>query len=272
MRRQYPLLAGLVATLVLTASSLARATPHPLPFTYLYETLGEGDIEVEQYVDYVPVKLVPQDSSTGKPIWYGATQFQTEFEYGITNRLELGIYVSYVPQPAGASVDLTEGTGIKQRLRYRIADEGELPIDLGIYGELTESHDEFEIEAKLLLQKRLGPVKLLANLWGEREFEYAGAKEWVLSPTGGITVQVTPTFHPGLEWWMHAEYRDGQPSSARVFDQGPHQYVGPAFLFNFGKLWWSSGGYLRLDEPTRAVQPGETFGHVWFRTIVGIEL
>ena len=81
--------ASLTFALVVGAlATPARATPRSLPFTYPYDTLPEGSSEIEQYVDYVPTKVL---ASTGSPVWYGVSQFQTEYEYGITHRLELGI-------------------------------------------------------------------------------------------------------------------------------------------------------------------------------------
>jgi hypothetical protein len=41
------------------------------------------------------------------------------------------------------------GTGIKQRLRYRFADAGRWPIDVALYGEVTENDREIELEAKV---------------------------------------------------------------------------------------------------------------------------
>src|SRR5450432_4651490 len=119
MKRTLIALASL--PLLLTARA-ASATPQPLPFTYVYETLPKGSLELEQYADYTPIKVLGPDGQTGAR--YGASQFQTEFEYGITDRLELGLYVTIAPTAAGAVQNvpsLTEGTGIKERLRLRLA-------------------------------------------------------------------------------------------------------------------------------------------------------
>src|SRR3954468_16463874 len=80
---------------IFAAARPARGNPRPLPFTYIYETLPAGESELEQYVDFTPVRATSTASPT--PIWYGASQFQTEFEYGLTDRLELGIYFTFVP-------------------------------------------------------------------------------------------------------------------------------------------------------------------------------
>lgn len=268
MNRQYALGSAIVLLGTL-ASTPVRANPRPLPFTYIYETLAKGDAEIEQYVDMTPVRVY---SVSGNRTWYTASQFQTEFEYGITNRLELGLYVTFVP--ANSSYTLTptmiEGNGIKQRLRYRFSDVGQWPIDVALYGELTENEREVEVEGKVILQRHLGPLRLAANAWAEREYYYDGSKEWVLNPTAGAVVEATATVQPGVEYWMRAEYPDG--GGTRSFNQGPVHYGGPTMLLEFGKLWWSTGAYFRLSDIHRSAAIGDSYGKYWIRSVVGIGL
>jgi hypothetical protein len=255
---------------LVTVARSSSANPRELPFTYPYGTLGEGEAELEQYADFTPIKVL--SGASGAPQYYGATQFQTEFEYGITDHLELGLYVTFVPSAGDAYAQvpaMTEGNGIKQRLRYRFAEEGEWPVDVALYGELVENEREIEIEAKIILAKRFGRLGLMANLWAEREYYFINQRDWVLNPTAGITYQVTPTFHPGIEGWVRAEFPDPAPSP-RPFNLGPHEYVGPVTMFEFGKLWWSTGVYVRLDDFGRVMNPGDAFGSVWVRTVVGL--
>jgi hypothetical protein len=265
------------------AAGVASATPQPLPFTYVYETLPKGSMEVEQYVDYTPIKV--QDL-TGKPVLYAATQFQTEFEYGITDHVELGLYAAIEPgdQNHQNVPPLTEGTGIKERLRVRFGEEGQLPVDMGLYGELVEYQTELELEVKLLLQKRIGDLRIASNLWGEVEYEYTNfhfdQPDWVINPTLGATYQVTPVFHPGVEAWLHAEFPAGSPP--RTFNLGPQVYVGPTMMLDFGNLWWSAAFYFRTTYPDRPLNagvdaqgnpngtPADAFGKVWARMIIGL--
>jgi hypothetical protein len=263
----------------LFASATAAATPQPLPFTYVYETLPKGSLELEQYADYTPLRLLGPDGQTGVP--YGASQFQTEFEYGITDRLELGLYVTIAPTTNAVQnvPDLTEGTGIKERLRLRLAEEGQWPVDVGLYGELVENERELELEAKIILQRRIGDLRIVANLWGEREYERFSIHQgdWIINPTLGLTYQVTPVFHPGVEGWMRAEYPDSKPP--RTFNLGPQAYVGPTMMFDFGNFWWSTGVYYRVTHVDRPLFDGfsaggitepDAFGHVWIRMIIGL--
>jgi hypothetical protein len=263
-----------LAALVALLPENAWATPRPLPFTYNYETLGEGELEVEQYVDMVPVKVL---NATGAPVWVPASQFQTEFEYGITNHLELGLYVTLAPSPntnefPHATPPLTEGNGAKERLRLRLFDEGVLPVDIDLYGELVENEQELEIEAKIILQKRFGNLRLAANLVAEHDFLYASREQdTVLDPSLGVTYQVTPVFQPGIDSWMWSEFTNVATAGATPFNNQPNVYVGPAVLLNFGKIWWSTGAYLRVTSFAHTMQPGvDSFGPLWFRMIVGL--
>ena len=259
-----------VAGLVGTFSSLAFASPRPLPFTYPYATLGQGEAEVETYADFTPVRVV-EAGNPQKHDWYGDTQFQVELEYGLTDRLELGLYVTWVPQAgsAGEIPQMTENNGTKQRLRLRLAEPGEWPVDVSLYGEIVESDKEFELEGKVNLEKDIGKLALMTNLWAEREWEYAGEQAWVLNPTLGATYEVTPGFHPGVEGWMRWEIAQPQVLPL-AFQYLPHVYVGPTMMFNFGKIWWSVGGYAQVNNLGYVLNPGDPYGKVWLRTVIGV--
>ena len=98
----------------------ARATPAPLPFTYIYETLPAGDAELELYTDLTPLHLVNGDTATHVNGVYLVPQFQAEIEYGLTDRLELGLYLVLVPTDSSGFSPMPstmEGTGVKQRLQ-----------------------------------------------------------------------------------------------------------------------------------------------------------
>jgi hypothetical protein len=263
----------LVGVQLLLREETASATPRPLPFTYNYETLGEGELEVEQYVDMVPVRVLNAQSA---PIWVPASQFQTEFEYGITNHLELGLYVTLAPalnanEFPHAPPPLTEGNGAKERLRLRLFDEGVLPADIDFYGELVENEEEFEIEAKIILQKRFRNLRIAANLVAEHDFLFGSREEdTVIDPSAGITYQVTPVFQPGIDSWMWSEFTN-LAATTTPFNNKPNVYVGPAILLNFGKIWWSTGAYVRVTNFDHTMQPGvDSFGPLWFRMIVGL--
>jgi hypothetical protein len=263
----------ILSAVCILVPSTALATPRPLPFTYTTDTLDQGAAEIEQYADLTPLRAFQANAPL--PIWYLGTQFQTEFEYGITDRLELGLYFTYVPTLSADTYRLqapmTEGTGVKQRLRYVFAQPDEWPIDVGLYGELVENDHEFEFEGKVLLQRRFGRLRVDSNLWAEYELYYVPQKDLVLNPTLAATYQVSPSFHVGLESWLRVEFPNPAPNP-RPYSVGPVVYVGPTFLVSLGRLWWSTGVYGRASPIDHTMQPGEPYGPVWARTIVGFDL
>jgi hypothetical protein len=248
-------------------SPAARANPRPLPFSYIYETLPSGEAEIELYTDLTPQRLL---DAAGDPGWHLASQFQLEVEYGLTDRLELGLYLTLQPVDLTfpGAPDMGEGTGVKQRLRYRFADAGAWPVDVAVYGELTENQREIELEGKVILQRRVGPFRIVANAWAEREYTYGGESSWVLNPTAGVVLERWVTVQPGIEYWMRGEIADGK------FALGPEHFLGPTAILQFGKIWWSTGAYVHLNHvhtptPTASAEP-DPFGPVWIRTVVGI--
>lgn len=257
---------------IAAAPRVAGAHPRPLPMTYTYPTLPRGEVEIEQYVDLEPVKALA--ASTGQPTFYPATQLQTELEIGLTDRLELGLYASFVPPPTeelSSTPVLPTGNGAKQRLRLRLAEEGAWPVDLSFYGEVAENEREIELETKVILARRIEKLHVVANLTAELEAYFKGATEIVLDPSIGITYQAAPSFHPGFEYWMRAELPTDPPKE-RGYNLGPHHYAGPTMLFDFGRAWWSTGLYFRMSDVGRVLEPGDAFGPVWVRTVVGVGL
>lgn len=267
------LAAALTAALAASATA-AHANPRPLPFTYTTDTLGPGQVEIEQYVDLALLRAISPSTSSRQ--WYLPSAFQTEIEIGLADRLELGLYLTFVPdageQLAGKALFPGAGNGLKQRLRYILADPGVWPIDVGLYGELVENEREIEIEAKLLLQKRFGPLRIAANLSGEYELYFSEQRELVLNPSLGATYEITPAFHVGLDGWLRGEYPRNPAPAQRTFGLGPQAYLGPAVMMNFGKLWWAVGTYLRVTDTSHDLQPGEPYGPFYLRSLIGYDL
>jgi len=265
-----PLALALIAATVATA----RANPRPLPFTYTTDTLGPGQVEIEQYVDLVALRAINPSSTA--PQWYLPGAFQTEIEIGLADRLELGLYLTFVPDPgeqfAGKAVFPGAGNGLKQRLRYILADAGAWPVDTGLYGELVENEREIELEAKLLVQRRFDRLRIAANLSAEYELYFSGQREIVLNPSLGATFEITPSIHLGLDSWLRGEYPQRPAPMTRSFGLGPAAYVGPAAMVNFGKLWWALGVYARVTDPSHDLQPGEPYGPIYIRSMIGYEL
>jgi hypothetical protein len=264
-----------VVTLAIAASAAtSRANPRALPFTYTTDTLPKGAVEIEQYVDLVLLRAISPNSTNVE--WYLPSAFQTEIEIGLADRLELGLYMTFVPdageQFASKALFPGTGNGLKQRLRYIFADPGALPVDIGVYGELAENEREVELEAKVLLQRRFDRLCIAANLSGELELYFSGQRELVINPSLGATYEIAPSLHVGIDGWLRGEYPRNPPPSERTFGLGPQAYVGPAVMVNFGKLWWAVGGYVRVTDRAHHLIFGEPYGPLYVRSMIGYDL
>jgi hypothetical protein len=275
MKVIFSLASGLALAFV---SGAAGATPRQLPFTYPYETLSEGALEMEIYTDVNPLRVPADDSdpNAGK-LWAPEYRLQTEIEYGVTDRVELGFYQVFEASPKAGGENSLLFDGLKWRVRTRLADAGQWPVDVGLYLELETMHDELALEAKVNLQRRVGPVRLMANLWVEEalarplDSHAMGRKgEFIIDPTAGAVYEVTPTFQPGIEYWSRGQLAPTGTGQERT-DSAVQHFVGPTVHLNWGKLWWSAGLYAHVNDLDKP-QPGQAWGPAWFRSVLGLEL
>jgi hypothetical protein len=262
---------GLICTVF---SGIAAANPHPLPYSYPYQTLPKGRVEIEEIADLVPMRVAREkEDGTRDAVTSIRSRLQTELELGITDRLELGLYFSF-HQGATAGTPALQFDGLKQRLRYRFAEEGDLPLDMGVYFEVAEFHNEIEIEEKLLLSKRFGYLTLVSNLWVEQEY-YFQTQEWKLiyNPTLGAVYELSPNLMLGLEYWARGRFNKDNAATGEASSDtptAPRHYLGPTVLLQSGEAWWSTGVYARLDHLGEAAQAEDPYGKVWIRTMVGM--
>lgn len=255
---------------------VAAANPHPLPFSYPYQTLPKGRVEVEEIVDLVPVRVARErEDGTRDAVTAVRSQLQTELEIGVLDRLELALYFSF-HQSATADTPAMRFDGLKQRLRYRFAEEGDLPLDIGVYLEVAELYNEIEIEEKILLSRRFGYLTTVCNLWVEQEY-YFQTQEWklVYNPTLGAVYELSPNLMLGLEYWARGRFNqaDSEATASQGTSDSPsgaRHYLGPTVLLQSGEAWWSTGVYARLDDIGESALPEDPYGKVWVRTIVGL--
>ena len=271
---QARLVSSVFGLLAVAMPAAGHANPRPLPFSYPYQTLPRDKFEVEQYVDLVLVRVARENDAGTEAVTSVRSILQTELEFGLTSRLEVGWYFAF-RQGATAGTPALRFEGVKQRLRYRLADESTWPVDVGLYLEVAEFHDEIEVEEKILLSRRFGPISAVANLWVEQEY-YFQTSEWkyIYNPTLGATYEISPNLIVGAEYWGRGRFDDATgPSDLDGTSDAPtgsHHYLGPTVLVQSGELWFSLGAYVRLDSIADDAQVDDPFGKVWIRTIIGI--
>ncbi|PKN56604.1 MAG: hypothetical protein CVU56_15355 [Deltaproteobacteria bacterium HGW-Deltaproteobacteria-14] len=242
----------------------AHATPKPLPFSYFADVKAAGDFEIETITDFSPVRVARETDDGSDAVTALRFDVTTELELGIGHGLELGWYFAF-SQAASAGGHALAFDGMKQRLRWALAEPGEWPIDVGLYFEIAEKPDELELEEKLLLSKRVGAVRMLVNVWFEQEYYFQeNAWKLIYHPTAGVTYDLSPNATVGLEYWAQGHLEAGGRSAVH--------YLGPTLMLSSANPWLSIGVYLRLDHLGDAAAVGDPFGKLWFRTILSFDI
>ena len=264
------------ALLVLIAAAVAapgaaHANPKALPFTYGTRTTATGGLEIEQYVDAIPMRLareLPDGSAQSTVVPRYA--LQTELEYGLTDDVELGFYLAF-RQSASIDAPVLRFQGIKQRVRWRFSPPC-WPVQMAAYGEIAEFNDEIELEEKLILERRFGAVTALANLWIEQEWYFVTDEtKYIYNPTVGVTWEPHPRVQLGAEYWARGRFDSaGDQMATDETPSGARHYAGPTVRLLGGEHWLAVGAYVRLDHLGRATPVDDAYGRVWVRLIAGI--
>jgi hypothetical protein len=260
MRR---LVSVLVLLLAFGAAHVAHASPHPLPYSYSTSTNPAGVVELEQHMDFVPMRVEREGDAGTDAVTSARFNLQTEVEYGAADGFELAWYF-VAQQGAGATTQPLEFKGVKQRLRARLLSPLEYPIGVGVYFEVGEFSNELEFEQKLLLDFQRSGWIGIANLWIEQEY-YFHEDDWkfAYNPTVGGARELGGNFSVGLEYWLRGHI--GEDASA------PVHYLGPTFLAKTERAWFSTALYTRMDGLEHAVAPGDPWGRLWWRAMMGID-
>jgi hypothetical protein len=237
---------GLLLLAVTVAAPCARANERH--FTYTYETavLPVATRELELWTTW----------RNGRERYYSAFDHRLELEIGLTERLMTAFYLNFgavsLDTELGQRESSFEYRGVSSEWKYKLTDPVDDVLGLGLYGELTASTSEYEIEAKLLLDKYVGQFLFAANLVAELEWELERGeteRELVLAPVAGVSWQFSPSASVGLEIRSHNEIVDGEWEHSAL-------HAGPVVSYR-GDGWWVATTFLvQLPAP----KPGEDGG------------
>lgn len=245
-------LAAAALFLVLTIPGAARADSRRFAWNYETTTSPVGTREYEQWVTW----KTDRDSD---PL-YDRLEFRQEFEFGLTDRLQLGLYLvdwRYTRTGAGSE---TEVRGTALELIYNLSDPYTSALGTALYGEVAIGDEKFALEAKLLLEKPLGPLTVVANTVLEAEWE---DEQWsedtgVFEQTLGLSWELSPGFMLGAEGLLEKEFPDWGEGADTVVWAGPNASLRlPAF-------WVTTAPLMQVTD--LASEP-----NLAWRTLIGVD-
>ncbi len=241
------------ALLVPMISPAAKADERPFTFVYDASVQPEGHGEYEQWITWQSHK----DSDHS----FSRFEFKHEFEFGITDTLQLGIYAAaWSFEDSNERDHHTRFDYAAAEVIYQVFNPHTEDFGLALYGEFKGGPELFELENKVILQKNIDNLVLAYNVTAEFEWEGDGYSEHnlKLEQSAGVSYQVLPEFLIGAELVHEVEYEGYSHFS-------PHTvYVGPNVSYR-AKGWWATA--------TQLFQVTDTHEEANFQTrlLVGVD-
>lgn len=209
-------------------------------FTYLYETVTapKGSLEFENWVTWKH-----RDDARGED--FERFEFRHEFEMGVTDRLQLGFYV------ADWQYDQDDSEGHKARYRqsgieaiYNLTNPTTDLLGSALYGEVLVGEEKVKLEAKLLLEKKFGPLTVAYNatLEGEWEGEEYHEETGEFQQAVGVSYDLNKSFSLGAELLHEIEMPDWENTNDGLV------YAGPNASIRYGRVFATVTGLWQITN------------------------
>ena len=230
----------LAALAALTFS--ASAGERHFAFSYETTTAAKGEIELENWITW--------ESRRGNGDNTNLWKFRHEIEIGLTDRLQLGLYLAnWNLRNDAMHNNSVRYESTSAELIYRMSHPTTDPLGSALYFEVGGGPDSFALEGKLLLQKNIGKFIVAWN--GVIEAEWAGRglheRTGNIEQTFGVSYQVTPSFSAGGELVHEVSFDDWSKSGPNIL------FAGPNVSWRFGRGYITAATLFQctnvVDEP-----------------------
>jgi hypothetical protein len=219
-------------------------------FTYSYESgvLRAGGREIEPWNTF----------RVGRREHYSRLDTRLEAEMGVADLLQTSLYLnltSLSADTADGRESTTEIEGLSSEWKLKLADPVADRFGLALYGELSGGPSSFELEGRLIADKRVGRWLSAFNVSWEHEWEFEAEgeteQESVLEATAGSAWFLKPSLTLGVELRSHTVFLSGdEPTRSAVF-------AGPVLSYGRGG-WWITASVM----PQLVALAGRSDGHL----------
>src|SRR5262249_51378936 len=220
-------IAAALTTLAVVAAAprAARADRRAFGYTYEYNTMPQGGLDLELW------------NTQGRPRFpEGPASFEwkLEVEYGITDHGDLAVYRTFGQDHVAGQRDALEYRETSVESRYRLAERGEWPVDVLLYLEVAKGFGTGlgDIEPKLIVAKDLGRLSLNANLIGEIELARDGDE---------VEAELVPAWSVGAAYEINPNWKVGAETFGAYEDSATHAQIGPAVSWAPNDKIWMAG-------------------------------
>ena len=226
-------------SLLLGVSLLSAVQAGERRFAYSYDTdtLSAGEWEYEQWATWKHYDTKNR------------YEFRHEIEYGITDRLQLGLYlVDWRYDKIERKKDKTDYRDTAVEMIYQLSDPNEYFFGTALYGEVAVGDEKVALEGKFLLQKNIGPFVAVYNLvleaeWEGENLEQLDEKTGVWENTLGVSYELGTTgLSLGLEALHEQEFAEWRGTDEHLF------YAGPNLAYRRGRFFGVLAGLTQISD------------------------
>jgi hypothetical protein len=216
-------------------STVLFAQDRVFNYTYQSGVLGKGEKELEIWNTY----------RTGRSGFYHRMDTRAEFEIGLSRNLQTAFYLNYTSKATGYEVDSISEIAhendfsFSNEWKFKLSDPAANMIGSAFYGEITVGTTEFEIEAKVILDKQIGRVTQAFNIGFEPEWEWepgideiAAHAEYKFEFNYGIGASLGKGWVLGAEMRNPNVYTDGAWAHSALYAGPTVSWAGSGFWVN----------------------------------------
>ncbi len=231
---------------LLSVPFIMNAQDRVFNYTYQSTILNPGQREIEVW----------NTLRTGREDYYRALDSRIEFEFGLAKNVQVAFYLNSSTSSKeirttnliGADkVSIEDETefSFSNEWKYKLADPVANMIGMALYGEITVAPKEFELEAKLIFDKKIGRTMHALNLVAENEWEteiesekngnviteeVEIESEFKFEFDYGFSYNINSNWHVGAEIRNKNTVEDSEWYSSAL-------YAGPGFSYAKGPIW-----------------------------------
>lgn len=210
-------------------------------FTYTYQSsvLNKGQREIEVW----------NTLRTGRNNYFARLDNRTEFEIGLGKNIQTAFYLNLTTKTKTVdnlgvkSFDNENEISFSNEWKYKILDPVANPFGLALYGEYGIGTSEYELEGKVIVDKKLEKFTLAGN--GVYELEIvpsydANALKWESEHKAELYASVAYEIKTGLNLTVESAFKnvfeEGELLHSALYAGIGISYVHDNFLLNFTVL------------------------------------
>ena len=196
------MLKSIIILVLISLTFASNAQDRIFTYTYQSTVLNKGQHELEIW----------NTLRTGREDFYARLDHRSEFEIGLGGKLQTAFYLnltaktSTTEESAARSLQTENEISFSNEWKLKLMDPVANPFGLALYGEYGIGSNEFELEGKLILDKKINNLTIAGNAvyeaelfpaylnnnleWGqESKLEFYLAFGYALNPRFNLTLE-----------------------------------------------------------------------------------